>query len=294
VTQHSPLSTQYSPVDLHLHTTASDGWYAPAEIVAVAAERGVRVIALTDHDSVGGIDEAQAAAADRGGTPEVIPGVEINTDVPQGEAHVLGYFLDHRDPTLLERLAERRAARLDRGRAIVDKLRALGLDVSWERVQEIAGAATGGAVGRPHVAQALKEKGYVVSTQDAFDKYLGRDGPAYVPYARFDPEEAVRVVAAAGGIPVLAHPTTLPDYRERLPGLVAAGLQGLECYYGSYTREDVHELVLVARRFGLVPTGGSDFHGESSSFTAPLGGTPVPLSVVDELKARRTPPRERR
>jgi predicted metal-dependent phosphoesterase TrpH len=273
---------QFSEVDLHLHSTASDGTLSPQELVALALERGLRYIALTDHDSTEGIDAALAAAEGTG--LSVIPGVELNTDVPAGEAHVLGYYLDHHDRELQRLLTGRRQARLARGLEMVRKLQGLGLEISWERVQELAGAAGGGAVGRPHVAQALLERGYVQSIQEAFDRYIGRGGPAYVPYEKFEPEEAVRVIRRAGGVPVLAHPTSFPDYQTMLPRLLAVGLAGLECYYGTYTAAEVQALLELAERYGLVATGGSDFHGQETGFSTTLGGTFVPISVIERLR----------
>jgi predicted metal-dependent phosphoesterase TrpH len=274
----------WSAVDLHLHTTASDGSLSPEALVALAGERGLRHIAVTDHDSTEGVDAARRAAQ---GTPlEVIPGVEINTDTPGGELHVLGYFLDHHDPPLAERLSRMRASRMGRGEGMVQRLRDLGLDVSWERVQALAGE--GGAVGRPHVARALVEAGYVGSIKEAFDRYIGNDGPAYVARAKLEPVEAVAIVRRAGGLPALAHPADIPDLEAFLPPLIEAGMVGLECYYGDYPPDVVQRLVAVARRFGLVPTGGSDFHGRDVQPQFDLGATPVPAEVVDELRARRT------
>jgi predicted metal-dependent phosphoesterase TrpH len=276
--------TSWSTVDLHLHTTASDGSLRPPQLVALALERGLRTIAVTDHDSTQGVDPALGAAA---GSPlEVVPGVELNTDVPAGELHVLGYHLDHHDPALLERLSRMRASRLGRGEGMVQRLRDLGLDVSWERVQEIAGADGGGAVGRPHVARALVERGYVADVREAFDRYIGNGGPAYVPREKMEPAEAVDIVRRAAGVPVLAHPADVPDLDRVLPGLIEAGLAGLECYYGTYPPEVVSGLVGLARARGLVPTGGSDFHGLDVLPSFDLGKTPVPPEVVGELEAR--------
>ena len=275
----------YSTVDLHLHTTASDGRLTPGETVTLAIERGLRVIAITDHDSTEGV--APAIAAARGTSLEVISGVEINTDTAQGEAHVLGYLLDHENDVLQDRLRDRRRARFERGFGIVRKLEAIGLSVRWERVQEIAGVAEGGAVGRPHVARALVEKGYVTSTQEAFEKYIGRDGPAYVEYEKLTPEEAVGIIRAAGGLAALAHSSTIEGLDRFLAPMITAGLAGLECYYGQYSEETVLGLVAVADRLGLVPTGGSDYHGsEQVTYNATLGGTNVPESVVSRLKER--------
>ena len=276
---------QYNRVDLHVHTTASDGRLTPAETVALALERGLRVIAITDHDSTGGVDAAVGAA--KGSALEVLPGVEINTDTPQGEVHMLGYLLDHGDARLQERLTDRRRARFERGHGIVMKLNALGLELSWERVQEIAGADEGGAVGRPHVARALEERGYVKSTQEAFERYIGRGGPAYVEYEKLTPEEAIDMIRAAGGLAVLAHPSTIQGLDTYLERLIAAGLQGLECYYGHYPDETVLALVALADRLELVATGGSDYHGsEQVTYSATMGGTSVPDTVVTALKER--------
>lgn len=232
-------------------------------------------IGVTDHDSTEGLDAGLAAGRDL--DIEVVPGVEINTDVAGGEVHLLGYFIDWRNAALQQTLSGLRHARLDRARRMVDKLTEMGRPVSMERVLEIAG---GGSVGRPHLAQAIVEKGYARTFQEAFDLYIGRQGPAYAGRTRLTPAEAVQLILQAGGIPVLAHPRQTSDL---VPGLVEAGLQGLECYYGNYAPEDVEGLLAVARRYGLQPTGGSDFHGPGR--LADLGGTPVPTAVLDGLKA---------
>ena len=278
-------SGRFFPLDLHVHTTASDGRLTPAETVALALQRGLRVLAITDHDSTGGVEPAVDAA--RGSALEVIAGVEINTDTPKGEAHVLGYFVDPTHPRLGAQLADRRRARFERGQGIVQKLHALGLAIEWERVQEIAGADEGGAVGRPHVARALEERGYVSSTQEAFEKYIGRGGPAYVEYEKLTPEEAIAMIRGAGGVAVLAHPSTIEGLDAYAAELKSAGLDGLECYYGRYPEETVLALVALADRLELVATGGSDYHGsEQVTYNATLGGTDVPESVVRALKER--------
>jgi predicted metal-dependent phosphoesterase TrpH len=295
--------SSWSTVDLHLHTTASDGTLPPPRLVTLAQQRGLRHIAVTDHDSTEGVDAALGAAS--GSALEVIPGVELNTDVPwgprpgrasaasdpgrggnAGEVHILGYFLDHHDPALSERLSRMRASRLGRGEGMVRRLRDLGLDVTWERVQEIAGAAEGGAVGRPHIARALVEGGYVATVREAFDRYIGNDGPAYVAREKLEPVEAVGIVRQARGVPVLAHPADIPDLETLLPRLIEAGLEGLECYYGTYSEGVVQGLVERARALGLAPTGGSDFHGPEVLPEFEVGGTPVPPEVVIELKQR--------
>ena len=202
------------------------------------------------------------------------------------ELHVLGYFLNHHDPQLADRLSRQRANRMGRGEGIVQRLHDLGIDVSWERVQAIAGAADG-AVGRPASPGPWSRAVYVGSIKEAFDRYIGNDGPAYVARAKLEPAEAVAIVHRAGGLPALAHPADIPELDGFLPGLIDAGMVGLECYYGVYRPEVVERMVAVARRFGLVPTGGSDFHGLDVQPEFDLGATPVPEAVVDELRARR-------
>ena len=187
-----------SQVDLHLHSTASDGQFSPAELVAMALERGLLVIALTDHDTTEGVDEALEAA--KGTGLEVIPGIELSTDVPQEEVHLLGYYLDHHNPAFQEKLRAMRDARRQRAKRMLAKLAALGLPLEWERIAELAG---GGTIGRPHIAQAMVERGYVASTEEAFALYIGRNGPAYVERYKLSPLEAIRLIEEAGGLSLI-------------------------------------------------------------------------------------------
>lgn len=268
-------------IDLHCHTTASDGLYAPAELARMAHAAGLDLIALTDHDSTEGLAEAQATGAPLGLT--VIPGIEINTSLAEtrGDAHVLGYFIDPADAGLQANLNQLRAARERRGERMVERLRAAGLNVTWERVRELAP----GAIGRPHVARALIETGYATSVSDAFDRYLNWGGVGFVPRYRIYPHDAIRMIRAAHGVPTLAHPAHTYDLEERvLPTLVQQGLMGLECYYGPYDEATVNWLLGLANRFGLIPTGGSDYHGPNIHPT-PLGGRYVPPATVDRLWA---------
>ena len=269
-----------STVDLHTHSTASDGLYTPEALVALARDAGLRVIGLADHDTTAGLTLAMAEGDRLGVT--VIPAIEINTDLPQkrAEAHMLGYFIDFEQPQFQQSLSVLREARALRGQRMVQRLRDLGLDVTWERVRELAG----GAVGRPHVARALVEKGYASSVSDAFDKYIGPGRPAYIPRYKLTPQDAVRLIRSARGVQVLAHPayiTGLED--ELLPALMAAGLQGLECYYGQYDAETVERLLRLADAHGLLATGGSDYHGPNMHPT-PLGGRYVPPVCVERLR----------
>ena len=270
-----------SQVDLHIHSTASDGNFSPAEVVGKAAERGLTIIALTDHDTVDGIASALAAAK---AFPqlEVIPGVEISTDVPAGEVHVLGYFVDYTNHELKASLERMRHSRQERACGMVTKLGKLGIHIEWQRVQEIAGS---GSIGRPHIAQAMLEKGYIASIKEAFTKYISRDGPAYVKRGKMTPQEAVELLLRTNGLPVLAHPLTINDPETMVIKLKAAGLVGIEAYYYGYTAEEVSQLVSLANRYNLITTGGSDYHGPNSSIEATLGGADVPAESAEQLIA---------
>ncbi len=279
-------------IDLHTHSTASDGIYSPTELLQRAKDSGLRVLALTDHDSTGGLDEAAQAA--RKLDIDFIPGIEINTDVSGGEVHVLGYFPEYQRPAFQAVLQVLRDARERRGQRMVELLNEHGINIAWERVRQIAQ----GAVGRPHVAKALLEAGYVQTIGEAFDKYIGKGCYAYVPRYKLTPEDAVGLITSANGLPVIAHPADLPgidELRNWLPGLCEAGMVGLETYYGPYTPEQEQTLRALADEYDLIPTGGSDFHGPGIHPT-PLGGRPVPYETVERLKAEavkrrgKTPP----
>jgi predicted metal-dependent phosphoesterase TrpH len=274
--------------DLHAHTTASDGQLTPAGLVEYALDRGLDLIAITDHDSTDGVGGALIRAA---GTPlEVWPGVEISTDVPRTEVHMLGYFVDPDRPQFKEILARQRDSRLWRAEQMVSRLRELGLPISFERVLELAGT---GSVGRPHVAQAMVEAGHVPSAREAFDQYLNRNGPAYVERYKITPSDAIQVIREAGGMPVLAHPTYINpgegggfDLSTFVNELREYGLVGMECHYADYTPEMQLELNKVAREFDLIPTGGSDFHGPGV-YPTDLGDTSVPLESIERMRAWR-------
>ena len=268
-------------VDLHIHSTTSDGKLTPAEVVRKAAEKGLAYIALADHDSVDGIAAAKAAAK---AFPNltVIPGIEISTDIPQGEVHILGYFIDYNDPEFLAKLEDFKNSRLRRAEQMVAKLEGLGLHVEWQRVLELAGTST---IGRPHIAQAMMEKGHVPSFQEAFDEYLGHGKPAYVEREKMLPAEAVAIIVKARGLAVLAHPLTTEDPEGLIAELKPAGLVGLEAYYNGYSAEEVEGLVALAQKHGLITTGGSDFHGIEPDEETAIGGADVPLEAAEQLIA---------
>jgi len=270
-----------SEVDLHIHTTASDGRLNPADVVAKAAELGLTIIAIADHDSVEGVAPALAAAK---AFPwlRVIPSVEISTDVPHGEVHVLGYFLDYTDRGLKAVLNRLRNSREQRAQKMVTKLRGLGINIDWQRVQELAGS---GAIGRPHLAQAMLEKGYIASFKEAFTHYIGRDGPAYVEREKMTPAEAVELILRVRGLPVLAHPLTIDELEKTVIELKGAGLVGLEAYYNGYATDEVNGLVSLADRYNLIATGGSDYHGLDAGAETMIGGAEVPMESAQSLIA---------
>ena len=270
-----------SKVDIHIHSTASDGRLTPEEVVRKSAEIGLTVIALCDHDTVDGIAPALAAAR---AFPwlKVIPSIEVSTDVSDGEAHILGYFIDYTDPKLLVKLEEMRNSRRGRAQKMIAKLRNLGINIDWQRVQEIAG---GGSVGRPHIAQAMLEKGYISSIKEAFTDYISRDGPAYAEREKMTPAEAVAMILQAKGLPVLAHPFTTNDPEAMIVELKKAGLVGIEAYYDGYTADKVNQLVDLANKYNVIATGGSDYHGLGLSNETMLGGVEVPIEAAEQLIA---------
>lgn len=268
-------------VDLHTHTTASDGALSPRELVRAAVRQGVTVLAITDHDSTEGLGEAMAEAAQHPPLT-IVPGLEINCDVEGAEIHVLGYFIAHGAPWFQEFLREQRAERVARVHRIAERLGELGMPIDAAEVFAIAGE---GAPGRPHVAQVMVNRGYVKSIREAFDKYLKARGPANVPRRRLTPHDAVRVIRRASGVPVLAHPG-LAERDELIPELVSVGLMGIETYYAEHSSAQVTEYLALCRRYDLIATGGSDYHGPQSGRANPLGTPAVPWSAWEELQQR--------
>jgi len=270
-----------SKVDLHIHSNASDGRLSPVDIILQAAERGLGVIAITDHDSVDGIASAMVTVK-AFSRLRVIPGIELSTDVPQGEIHVLGYFIDYTNHEFQVILEGLRNSRLKRAQGMVVKLKTLGVHLDWERVQEIAGT---GSIGRPHIAQAMLEKGYIGSIKEAFDKYISRNGPAYVEREKMTPVEAVELILKFNGLPVLAHPFTASNPETMIIELKAAGLIGIEAYYNDYTTDEINELISFADRYDLIATGGSDYHGLETANETMIGGVDVPMESAERLMA---------
>jgi predicted metal-dependent phosphoesterase TrpH len=264
--------------DLHLHTTASDGQLTPVEIVGRAAHLGLSVIAITDHDSIDGVQSAIAAAENSGVL--VIPGVEISTTTSKGEAHILGYFIDHRHPGLLRALGDLRASRRDRGRKIVARLGEMGVRIDWERVLQLA---SGGIVGRPHIAQAMLEQGHISTFKEAFVKYIARGAPAYVERKKLTPAEAITVILEADGLPFLAHPGDINDVESFARELKRDGIVGLEVYYGTYPPTKIARLKALADRCELMASGGSDYHGLDEAIGSEMGHRDIPRESLERL-----------
>jgi Predicted metal-dependent phosphoesterases (PHP family) len=271
--------------DLHTHTTASDGTGSPADNVRLAREAGLAAVAITDHDTTAGIEEALAEGARLG--IRVVPGVELSTMEDGLEIHVLGYFLDWRGERWQERLRSQRDARNRRNLLIIERLNALGMPIRMEEVERAAaGLAPGRSIGRPHIAAVMVEKGYVASRAEAFDRFLGSEGAAYVRVPRPTPREAVQWIHEAGGAAVIAHPG-LYGRDELVEALLREGADGIEARHADHSPEDEARYAAMADRCGVIATAGSDYHGARGGeiFHGPLGSRTVDAAVVDLLEA---------
>jgi predicted metal-dependent phosphoesterase TrpH len=273
-------------IDLHVHTTASDGSLTPREVVRRAKALGLKAIAVTDHDTVAGVEEALEEGILCG--LEVIPGIEISVDVTKGTCHLLGYFIDYKDKDLLKRLLFIQRAREERNLKMLQKLKALGIDLTLE---EVKAQAKDGQICRPHFALAMIKKGYVSSVDEAFERFLKKGGPAYVEKFRLSPEEAIRMILLSKGIPVLAHPFTLELEKEEfetfLKELKQHGLKGIEAYYPDHTLEQTEFYERLGKKYGLLITGGTDFHGpprEEIELGKGRGNLSIPYELLLKLK----------
>jgi hypothetical protein len=272
-----------SGIDLHTHSTASDGTNTITENVALALERGLAGIAITDHDTTAGY--ADGAAAAEGTGLLIVPGIEFSAEYDGASLHVLAYWVDPADPALVEELRRLTDTRFRRGELMVEKLQALGYDISFERVRAIAGDDL---IARPHIAQAMVEAGIVLTEKEAFDRFISDDGVAYVPKHALDPMEALRLIGAAGGVCVLAHPAmwkgngAVPD--DLIEGMAAAGMGGLEVDHPDHDEAQRAHYRALAGRLDLVPTGASDCHGARYGYR--LGSETTPVELVDELWRR--------
>ncbi|MCG8400967.1 MAG: PHP domain-containing protein [Firmicutes bacterium] len=264
--------------DLHVHTNASDGTSSPAEVVRMAARAGLRAIAITDHDTMDGVPAALAEAGRY--EIDVLGGVELSTEQDGLEVHVLGYCIDPAKTTFQEYLDAFKNARFARAEKMVHKLRQLGVNISFDSVLELAGT---GSVGRPHIARALLNEGKINKLTEAFDKYIGFGKAAYVPRLKFRPEEMIRAVIEAGGVPVLAHPgITCGDDLIRF--LIRNGLQGVEVCHPKHAPDIEEHYRSLCRSYGLIATGGSDYHGAGVTGHGNLGDAVVHYGTVAELR----------
>lgn len=277
-------------VDLHAHSTSSDGTETPAEVMRIAARADLTSVALTDHDTLEGLAEAQIVADGVG--VDLIPGTEISCEWAQGTMHMVILFLEPGPGPLQDRLWDLQASRSRRNKLIVERLQELGMEITHEEILEEAGE---GSVGRPHFAAVMEQKGYVTDFRAAFDEYLANGRPAYVARQRMGPQESIELALASNAVPVIAHPHTLglntaAEFAETYQQLGEWGLIGIECFYGEYDRIVQQALADAISAFDLLPSGGSDFHGD---YKAGLelgfgrGQLAVPDSVLDDLRAAR-------
>jgi 3',5'-nucleoside bisphosphate phosphatase len=273
-------------VDLHVHTTASDGLFSPAGVVQLAEEAGLKGIAITDHDTVEGIEEARAEGRKRG--IELVPGVEISTMWQGKEIHMLGYHIDMYDNRLLKILKKQQEARHQRNLKIIDRLNELGIPVTYEEVIAKKKRNARKNPGRPHIAEVLIDKGVVKTMDEAFDQYLGKDGKAYAVVERISPFEAIECIHQSGGAAVIAHPG-LYEQDDLIPLLVEKGLDGIEMNHPDHPADQKRHYEELADQLGVLKTAGSDFHGErnGSMYHAPLGTCTTDISVIKDLKKHR-------
>ena len=275
--------------DLHMHTTHSDGQKTPRELFDLAKRKGLEIVAVTDHDTVDGFAECEGEAQRVG--IRAIPGIELSAEYQPGTMHVLGYFLDAQAPSFAKPLAEVQQARRERNPMIIEKLRALGIDIT---LAEVVAASGGGQVGRPHFASVLIEKGYAKDNEAAFERYLKKGAPAYVDKRRLTPADCIDMIHGAGGVAVVAHPVQLragdgAATRKVIRELADAGLDGIEVYHSSHGKSEVDLYKLLAGEHGLLATGGSDYHGPHHQHRD-LGmlalGHELSKSVISEMEAR--------
>ena len=264
-------------IDLHIHTVYSDGTYTPGEVVKKAKEIGLVAISITDHDSVEGVEEALQAGREFG--VEVVPGVEMSSDVDHDEIHILGYYLDFKKKEFLSKLDYFQKIRIERNERLFRRLEELGMPVSSEEVLKLAPK---GVVSRLHIARCMVEKKYVSSIDEAFEEWLNPGKPAYVERERISPFEVINLILEAEGVPVFAHPF-LSRRDDLIPKMIDAGLMGIEVYHSTHDEKTVKHYMEIAKRYDLLITGGSDCHGEAKDEVL-MGKVDVPVSVLWELK----------
>lgn len=265
-------------IDLHVHTTASDGTLTGEEVIKMAIKLNLEGIAITDHDTTRGLDQAVAFGAKC--CFPVIPGVELSTEHDNKEIHILGYLFDFQLPWVQDRLKHLQEARKTRILKMVDKLSGIGYDISRDEVLVAAGS---GSLGRPHVAYVLLKKGYISTVQEAFHKLIGRGCPAFIPRAKITPEDAVAFIKKAGGIPVMAHPG-LARSDDLIEKLVKYGLMGLEVFHPDHEKTSEEKFMAIAQKYKLIVTGGSDFHGYKDGNHFSLGSRTVPVEILKRFR----------
>lgn len=266
-------------VDLHNHTTASDGLLTPSELVYWAKRKGLKAIAITDHDSTDGIDEAIRMGRETG--IYIVPGIELNTQIDEKEIHILGYFIDKELPWFQQLLTKIRNARIGRAKKMVENLQKIyGFDINYEEIQE--GTKGNGSIGRPHIARLLVEKGIANSIGEAFEKYIGADSPAYVERFKITPLEGIKMIKKAGGVPILAHPGLLYN-NSIVAEIISQGVLGIEAYHINHTEHESEYFVKLAKKRNLIITAGSDCHGELVSGEPTVGSVAIDAQVINEL-----------
>lgn len=279
-------------VDLHTHTTASDGTLSPTDLVLLAKEGGLSAVAVTDHDTIDGVEDAISTGKENG--IEVITGVEISAEPTSGTLHILGYGFDHKEANLNRILNDLVNSRNQRNGKIIKKFHDEGVDITLEEVESVAG---GDVVGRPHFAKILLDKGYVRNKQEAFDVYLGKNGKCYMDKDRLSLEDSIKLIKGAGGVVVVAHPCTLgykneKELKDYLVSIKDVGIDGVEAFYPEHSAKHTLFLKKAAEDMGLLITGGSDFHGDNTphlSLGKGTGSLKVPYSCFENLKRRTQP-----
>lgn len=272
-------------IDLHMHSTASDGVFSPTEVVQKALECGLNVIALTDHDTTNGLHEARHAAKNT--SLDVIAGIELGCENGYRGIDVLGYYLNIDHTGFQNSLTKMRTQREHRAESMIEKLSELGVEIPLERVMEVA---DGASVTRPHIAKVMLEVGVVETFQEAFDKYIADDGPAYAPRFRLTPQTAIELVHSAGGVAVLAHPGRYEKPLEIAEEFVKHGLDGIEVFYPTHEPELREALLKFVKRHNLIPTGGTDFHRPDEEGNIFIGDETVPYESVEALRRKASSP----
>lgn len=264
--------------DLHIHTTASDGIMSPYEVVSWASIKRLKAIAITDHDTVNGISPAMEASFRY--KTEIVPGIELSTLFEGEEIHILGYYIDYKAQWFLDILEKLRSLRYERAERIVGKLNRLGVDITLEQVKV---KAKRGAIGRPHIARAMVDKGFIKNTKEAFSEYIGKDCPAYVERHKLSSRDAIEIIKSVGGISVLAHPGLIQN-KANIKKIIDVGVQGIEVYHSKHDEDTVRNALAIAQSRKLFITGGSDCHGTKLNGEPILGSCSIDYKYVQELK----------